>query len=103
MSKQPSTHGPDGRDGKGRFAVGNKLGRGNPLAGRAARIRAALLEAVGPAEAKAIARQLVKMAKGGDLAAIRELLDRCIGKPAQTDLLQRIEALEEQLLKGDDL
>jgi hypothetical protein len=102
MSEQPSTHGSNGDDrgNNGRFRTGNKLGRGNPLAGRAARIRAILLKALTPTDAKAIAAKLIAQAKGGDLAAIRELLDRTIGKPATSDLLERIEALEAGLEKG---
>ena len=94
----PSTHGPNGKDGKGRFAKGNKLGKGNPLAGRAAKIRAMLLRAATKGDVKAIADKLVAGAKGGDLAFIREWLDRVIGKPAQSDLLERIERLEEMLV-----
>ena len=90
----PSTHGSSGQDGKGRFAPGNKLGKGNPLAGRAAKIRAVLLKALKPADANEIAVKLIANAKAGDLASIREILDRTIGKPATADLLERIEALE---------
>lgn len=90
----PSTHGSNGQDGKGRFTSGNKLGKGNPLAGRAAKIRAVLLEALKPEDAQAIAETLIVNAKAGDLASIREILDRTIGKPATSDLLERIEALE---------
>lgn len=86
-----------GQDPRGRFAPGNRLGRGNPLAGRAAKIRAALLRAVSPADARAVAGKLVEMAKAGDLPAIRELLDRTAGKPAQSELLERVEALEAAL------
>ena len=91
---QPSTHGSNGQDGRGRFAPGNRLGRGNPLAGRAAKIRAVLLRRLSPKLAGEIADALIAQAKAGDLAAIRELLDRTIGKPAATELLERIEALE---------
>lgn len=96
MSEIPSTHGSNGdaRTPGGKFAKGNKLGRGNPLAGRAARIRATLLKELKPADAKEIGAMLIVMAKAGDMAAIRELLDRTIGKPAQVELLERIEALE---------
>lgn len=97
MSTSPSTHGGDGRSAGGRFTAGNKLGRGNPLAGRAAKIRAVLLRKLTPAQAGAIADQLIAKAVKGDLAAIRELLDRTIGKPAQAELLERIEALEQAL------
>jgi hypothetical protein len=99
MSTDPSTLGGNGngKDSAGRFAKGNKLGRGNPLAGRAAKIRAILLKALTPADAKAIAAELVTKAKTGDLAYIRELLDRTIGKPSSSDLLERIEALEQAM------
>jgi hypothetical protein len=83
MSDPPSTHGGGGRQADGRFAEGNRLGRGNPLAGRAAKIRAVLLRRFTPAAAAEIVDALIGKAKKGDLAAIRELLDRTIGKPTQ--------------------
>ncbi|HEY8665649.1 MAG TPA: hypothetical protein VIL86_03245 [Tepidisphaeraceae bacterium] len=83
MNNDPSTHGTNGKDASGRFARGNKLGRGNPLAGRAAKIRAVLLAKLTPAAVGEIADKLIAQAKTGDIAAIRELLDRTIGKPAQ--------------------
>jgi hypothetical protein len=80
---EPSTHGSNGsgQDARGRFRRGNKMGRGNPQAGQAAKVRAAVLATMTPADAAAITRKLVEMAMGGDLAAIRELLNRAIGKP----------------------
>lgn len=95
MNPPPSTHGTNGKDHSGRFAAGNKLGRGNPLAGRAAKIRAVLLKRLTPKDAGVIADALIAQAKAGDLASIRELLDRTIGKPAQTELLERVEAVEK--------
>ena len=53
---------------------------GNPHAKRVAWLREALLEAVSEDDLRAIARTLVKKAKGGDLPAIKELLNRVIGK-----------------------
>jgi hypothetical protein len=99
---EPSTHGPDGgvdngRDSNGRFTSGNAYGKGNPLAGRAARIRAVLLEKLTPETAAEIADKLIAGAKAGDLAMIRELLDRTIGRAVAADLLERIERLEELL------
>jgi len=35
--------------------------------------------------------------KSGDLAAVRELLDRTVGKCVQADFLERIEAIEASL------
>lgn len=100
--RSPSTHGPDGapadnRDTRGRFATGNKCGRGNPLAGRAAKIRAVLLRKLTTKKAAEITDVLIRLARSCDLAAIRELLDRTIGKPVQADVLERPEKLEERL------
>ena len=97
MVSKPSTPGNNGRDTNGRFVNGNTLGHGNPLAGRAAKIRATLLERLTPEQAGEIADKLIEMAKGGDLLAIRELLDRTIGKPTTGDILERIERIEALL------
>lgn len=102
MANSPSTHGTDGKDSRGRFAAGNKLGRGNPLAGRAAQIRAVLLRKLTPKQAEQIADKLISQAKSGDLAAIRELLDRTIGKPTSQELLERIEQVEQELKASRD-
>jgi hypothetical protein len=91
MSSHPSTHGGNGQGRNGRFLSGNKLGRGNPLAGRAAKLRAVLLRALTPSDMKAIADRLVVMAKKGDLAAIKELFDRTIGRAAASDPTERID------------
>ena len=70
----------NGRTAKGRFAQGNPGGPGNPYARRVAAFRAVLLDAVTEADLKAVARSLVARAKAGEVPAIRELLDRLIGK-----------------------
>jgi hypothetical protein len=84
----PSPDGPDG-DGRdastGRFVVGNRAGRGNPLAARVAALRKALFDAITEEDIAAAVKALVTQAKNGDVAAIRELLDRCIGKPGRVD------------------
>ncbi len=90
----PSTHGDNGRGSDGRFGPGNTLGRGNPLAGQAARLRAALFDAVSEADLRAVVAALIAKAKGGDVRAVAELLDRTIGRPTEADLLARLEALE---------
>ncbi len=92
-----------GRTSAGRFAPGNPGGPGNPHAPTVARLRAAILAAVTPDDIEAIVRALVHRAKGGDLGAARELLDRAIGKATDADLAERIDALErmaEQLREG---
>jgi hypothetical protein len=97
MSELPSTHGADGRAGNGRFASGNQFGGGNPLAGRAAKIRAVLLERLTPETAGRIADRLIAMAERGDLAAIKELLDRTAGRVISSEVGERLDAIEETL------
>jgi len=93
----PSTHGDSNRGKDGRFQSGNKFGKGNPLAGRAAKIRAVLLGKLSPEQAAVIADSLVEKAKKGNLPAVRELFDRTVGKPASSELIDRVERLEKML------
>ncbi len=83
----PSTN---GRTPRGQFAKGNPGGPGNPYAKRVAWLREALLDAVTADDIQAVALALVARAKDGEMAAIRELLDRVIGKagPPQDDSIE---------------
>ena len=72
-----------GRGLAGRFAVGNAGGPGNPHAKRVAELRRLLVETVSDDDLKAVVGALVAKARGGDLGAIKELLDRIIGRPVQ--------------------
>lgn len=92
-----------GRDGRGRFAAGNPGGPGNPMAVQVGQLRAALLGAVKPADMKAIAAKLVQMAREGHIPAIREVLERTLGKPIEADLLDRIGRLEALLAEKENL
>ncbi len=40
---------------------------------------------------------LPRLARAGDVRAFKELFDRTPGKPQETDLVERIERLEEYL------
>jgi hypothetical protein len=71
---------PNGRTASGRFAKGNPGGPGNPHSRRVSALREALLASVTAADIRAVARALVSKAKGGDVPAVRELLDRLLGK-----------------------
>ncbi len=75
--KTPS---PNGRTARGRFARGNPGGPGNPHAKRVAALREALLSSINTKDMHDIAKALVSRAKTGEVAAIRELLDRLLGK-----------------------
>lgn len=70
----------NGRTARGRFAKGNPGGPGNPHARRVAALRTALLASVTERDVKQVAQALVKRAKQGDVPAVRELLDRLLGK-----------------------
>jgi hypothetical protein len=91
----PSHNGDSGRRADGRFAVGNKAGKGNPHAWKVHKLRSMLLKSVTEADIRAAAKKLVELARGGDLAAIRELLDRTTGKaPPTLEILDREEESE---------
>ncbi len=81
MEDRPSRNGANGRDAQGRFLAGNAGGPGNPHAKRTAELRAILLDVVTDDDYRAVVARLLKMAKAGNLAAIREILDRTVGKP----------------------
>ena len=63
------------------------------------RLRAALLEAVKPEDMMAIVARLVELAKGGDVRAIKEVLDRTLGKPQEADFIERLEAIEASIAR----
>ena len=69
------------RDSKGRFLPGNPGGPGNPQARNVATWRKALAASVSPEDVAEVATKLTEAAKAGEPWAIRELLDRCLGKP----------------------
>jgi len=93
----PSTNEGNGRDDKGRFTIGNPGGPGNPHAAKVARLRTAMLEAVDEGDMKEIIGKLKELATGGNVSAIKEILDRCLGRPTEADLLERLEQLEAML------
>lgn len=80
---QPSPNGTDGRDKSGRFTKGNPGGPGNPRARQVGALRSAFLDAVTPEDIQVAVRQLIAKSRGGDLPAIKELLDRVLGKANQ--------------------
>ena len=80
MEQNPSTIAPNGRDHRGKFAPGNPGGPGNPHVRKVAKLRRAMLAAVSTDDIKAVVAKLVEKALDGDVVAIRELLDRCLGK-----------------------
>ena len=92
--KTPSPNGANGRDAAGRFAKGNPGGPGNPYAKKAGQLRSAMMKAVTPAAMRNIVQKLIELAQDGNVQVAREVIDRCVGKPFEADLLERIEQLE---------
>lgn len=97
MNPSPSPNGAIGRAAGGRFAQGNPGGPGNPYARQIAELRASLLDGITPADMRAVAEALVAKARDGDVRAIKELLDRTLGKPQEADLIERLDQLEARL------
>jgi len=94
---RPSPTGDSGRDERGRFIAGNDIGIGNPHAKQVSRLRSALLDAITPADMKAIISALIEKAKAGDVHAASVLFERVLGKPLEVDIIERIEQLESAL------
>ncbi len=65
----------------GKFAPGNKLGKGNPFAKRQAEYRKAFQEAVSLEQIKAIAEKIATQASEGDVLSARFVADYTLGKP----------------------
>lgn len=86
--EQPSNTGGNGNHAaNGRFVPGNRASKGNPHLVRVCKLRSLLLEAVTDEDFGAVVKKLLDAAKGGDLASIKELLDRLLGKaPAAIEL-----------------
>jgi len=70
------------RQANGQFAVGNKLGKGNPYAARVAKLRAVLLDAVTDDDVVKIIHGLLKKAQSGDLACAKLVLSYVLCQPS---------------------
>jgi len=81
-TNSPSPNGAIGqRDPRGRFALGNSGGPGNPSAKKVAALRRALLSALKPSDLREIIGGMVAAAKSGDTQAARILLSYAVGLP----------------------
>lgn len=79
--------------------AGNKLGnKGNvPFAGKVAQIRRLLLEATSEAQILKIWGMVLTNAEEGDHKAISLFFDRLLGPALPADVLEQIDALEQQV------
>lgn len=77
--KKPATHTP-----KGRFAKGNKCGKGNPFGREVNQLRAYIFGNISQGEWDNVRKALVEKAMDGDVKALTLLLNYGCGKPAQS-------------------
>lgn len=82
MSEESSTNVDKSENFKpnGKFAKGNKIGKGNPYMSRVAHIRSIIYDQVKDEDIIELIQKLITMGKGGNLKAIEEILNRVIGK-----------------------
>jgi hypothetical protein len=86
-----------GRGADGKFLPGNRAASGNPRNAKAQRLRSVLIERLTVAKMRAVSDALIREAESGDLQAIRELLNRICGRPAESETIERLEAIETKL------
>jgi hypothetical protein len=91
---------PGGRDRRGQFARGNKLGRGNPVCRRMAQLRAALCRDLDEGKMEALGGKLYSLALAGDLEAAKLVLAYACGKPQRTPDADTLDAHEYAVLSG---
>ena len=76
------------RRANGQFTTGNRCGRGNPFSRRHHAAQKIIRSETKPDDIRAIWRQLLELAKSGDLVACKLVLDRVLGRvPAEPEPL----------------
>lgn len=91
-----------GRDPQtGRFVKGWKGGPGNPQLRALAEWRQVLIDAVSEDDLRETVEVLKREAKAGQRWAVRELLDRCLGKPEQVMSMLKVSTLNSMFGVGD--
>src|SRR3954447_22893462 len=88
-----------GRDVHGRFTKANPGGPGNPFARKVAALRKTLLDSVSDQDLKDVIEALKLRARQGDTAAIKLLLQYCVGKPESPKDPDRMDADEWRRLQ----
>jgi hypothetical protein len=91
---QEQVGGSSARDGRGRFAAGNKGGPGNPFGRRLAAMREAVQRAVTVEAIEQLMGVLLGKALAGDLAAAKLVLQYAVGKPKPVAEPDRVDAEE---------
>lgn len=86
------------KDSKGSFAKGNKTGRGtSPFMKNIAKARALFFSVFDEDELMPIYMKLGELAKAGNMEAIRLIVDKQLGSPAEQEAMDRLNELEGML------
>jgi hypothetical protein len=92
-----------GRGPRGRFAPGNRIGKGAlEIPKQVTRFRLALFAAVSPEDFQAVAKRLLKDAKSGKPWAVRLLFQYCLGEAVALDLLAELDELRDAVQQMQD-
>ena len=107
---KPSPNGENGRDANGRFVPGWKGGPGNPYAKKVAEFRSRVLAVISVEDCDAVLRKLTKQAIAGESWAVKEFLDRVMGKAKETvqieggvSMLEMLRVSLESLMKRPEV
>lgn len=85
------------RDGRGRFVPGNGGGPGNPFGRRVAELRKRMLAAISDEVIDELILKAIELGRGGDLAAIKFVVQYCVGRSGQTANPDRVDVEEWRL------
>ena len=99
-SQVPQSADVTGRAPNGKFTKGNRCGTGNPLNKRAAQLRSAMLRTVKPSDLADIIKKLIELAKDGDIAAAKLVLERTLGKQSMVDSVP-VDVPQDQQSEGE--
>ncbi len=104
MVEKPLSNGNNGdpkpdQDLRGRFAKGNKaaVGRRKMHAAHVQRLRTAMFASFSVESVQRVVAELEILAEQGNIQAIKEYLDRAVGKPLPLDVVERLQQIEEAL------
>jgi|GEM_PF-5341953 len=86
-------------DELGRFKKGNSASRGNPHHRQVAKLRSAILNTVTEDDLAEVISALLRKAKSGEIAAIKLLFDRVLGRVGESDVAAAIERAEIELVE----
>lgn len=97
---EPVTDGQNGmRTPTGRFAPGNKCGKGNPHVRKLSAMRQAFAEVIDESRLRNLAENIYQRSLAGDMVAAKLLMSYVVGKPVEAVNPDKLDLEEWQLLQ----